>query len=186
MFELKKLTTSQSLWQRYRSLTLGRPVVKEQAYNAVYPWIDIDGIYYHRSLEVTLTLMLSGIPVPDTYKDDLDLINYIRYSVREEGQLRPTKYGMAAPENNAEYRKIILANEEELVFYGRVNLPYKTWSKPWIHSNIFNAGADMVKSDSECIKLSQKYPFICSPDSVDTAKFQGLGINWNNVWIWED
>lgn len=186
MFELNKIKNPPEIWKSYRSLTLGRPVIKEQAYDAVYPWIEINGIYYHRSLETVLSLMSAGIAIPEVFNDDLNLIRYIQYAIREEGTLRPTQYGMLPPENNDSHRLLLMANEDDIIVYGDVNIPFKEWSKPCVYSNRFSKGADYVKPDAECIRLSQKYIFVCRPEDIDAKLFKVNGVNWNNVWVWEE
>lgn len=186
MFELiETKLTPKTIWNHYRSLTLGRPVVKEQAYNAAYPWIEFDGVYYHRSLETVLTLLHNNIPIPEVYQEDLELVNYIRCAVYEHDRLLPTRYGMAKPKDTT-LRELILSKQDELIIYGKVALPFKQWKKPWIYSNVFNIGADMVKTEQECVALTQSRIMVCSPSMIDESFFRKNNVNWNNVWVWED
>ena len=46
-----------TLWYNYRDKIKGRPANKLQAYCSCYPWIEINGIWYHRSLEMVLTML---------------------------------------------------------------------------------------------------------------------------------
>ena len=185
MFNIMSSNKTEDLWLKYRSLTLGRPVVKEQAYNAIYPWIEIDGIYYHRALEVVLSLMQSGLPVPECYKADEQLVLFIHNQIKTGDSLIPHKYGMIAPKDINSSREIILAQQQAVLIYGNVKTNCKSWKLPTIITNTYSVGGDTIVTEEKCIELSKKFIMLCRPEDVNEQKFKALGVNWNNVWIWE-
>lgn len=185
MFNIMSSNKTEDLWLKYRSLTLGRPVVKEQAYNATYPWIEIDGIYYHRALEVVLSLMQSGLPIPECYKADEQLVLFIHNQIKTGDSLIPHKYGMIAPKDINSSREIILAQQQAVLIYGNVKTNCKSWKLPTIITNTYSVGGDTIVTEEKCIELSKKFIMLCRPEDVNEQKFKALGVNWNNVWIWE-
>lgn len=185
MFEIMKSTGREQFWKRYRSLTLGKPIVEVQAYNAVYPWIEFEGIYYHRSLETALRLMINKERIPEFLYEDVDMINRIHTSITHGDQLRYCGKGMKAPKNNDNTRILTLKAHRQIAVFGNVQLNCKDWKNTEIYTNQYNLGGDHVVSEHECILLSQNMPLICTSTDILSETYDMAGIVWNNVWVWE-
>ena len=56
---------------------------------------------------------------------------------------------------------------------------------PTIITNTYSVGGDTIVTEEKCIELSKKFIMLCRPEDVNEQKFKALGVNWNNVWIWE-
>lgn len=185
MFEIMKSTECEQFWKRYRSLTLGKPVVEMQAYNAVYPWIEFDGVYYHRSLETALRLMINKERMPEFLYEDADMINCIHACIVHGEQLRYCNLGMKAPQNSNYTRILALKTHRQIAVLGNVPLSCKDWNNTEIYTNQYNLGGDYVVHEHKCIALSQEMPLVCAFTDILNETYDMTGVDWNNVWVWE-
>lgn len=185
MFEITKSVEREPFWKRYRSLTLGRPAVEVQAYSAVYPWIEFDGIYYHRSLETALRLMINKERIPEFLYKDADMINCIHVSIVHGEQLRYCNLGMKAPENSNYTRMLALKAHRQIAVLGNVPINCRHWNNTRIYTNQYNLGGDYVISEQECVALSQEMPLVCRLANIVDETYDMTGVDWNNVWVWE-
>lgn len=186
MFEIIKTRETVPIWRYYRSLTLGRPACEAQAYNAVYPWIVVEGIYYHRSFETIIELMLNNERIPEYLQDKADIIKYIQNSILIDGNLRCGNYGMKEPVDINAVRSTSIALESRVAILGSVSCSWNNWDNTFIYTNKYNLGGDVVVSEEECVRLSQDMPLICNYNDLASGVYNMSGVNWNNVWVWED
>lgn len=169
------------LWREYRSLTLGRPVNIAQAYSAVYPWIECDGIYYSKYLEIPLTLMKNGIYL-DLYKDQYDMIMYIQEEFKK-GAIRYSNLAIMRPniKKNNMVRLSLLKNHKEIAICGRLKFSTTSWNTT-VYTDDYTRGGNYLPTE-ECLLLSDKMPIVCDPYVFEDYNVMP---EWNNIWIWED
>lgn len=186
MFEIAVKTKAETMWQYYRSMTLGRPVVKQQAYEAIYPWIELDGIYFHRSLETVLTLLVNGVEIPSVFKEQYEQVKYIYESAKNNEVLNPCKYGFV-PKDVQSNRLALLKKYNSIGVAGIDSIQCKGWNT-LIYTDLYNLGGDVLLSTNDVLRLSQKIPVVCSDKVIidycnDNQTVHQ--INWSNIWIWD-
>lgn len=183
MFDLITVDTSIPIWKMYRSYTLGKPVLIEQAYNATYPWIEVDGIYFHRSLECALSCFINKCNPPFFAEVEFNTVLYIIDKIKREGSLYVSNYATIAPVNNDAKRIKMLQRYKDVCIVGDTGISIDGWHST-IYTDKFNLGGDHVLSTEECVMLSKRMPLVCKSDIITSTLFKNA--NWNNVWVLGD
>lgn len=183
MFELTSIDSSIPIWKLYRSYTLGKPVLIEQAYNATYPWIEFNGIYFHRSLEFAIQCFINGCQPPLFLEKEYNTVLYAIERIKNDSALYVSKYAMVAPINNNTKRIAMLQKFKNVCIIGNTGISISGWHAS-VYTDYFKLGGDYVLSTEECVLLSRKMPLVCKPEVITLPLFSNA--NWNNVWVLGD
>lgn len=168
-----------TLWYNYRDKIKGRPANKLQAYCSCYPWIEINGIWYHRSLEMVLTMLWFGEKIPSFLEEQLTIVQQVNTSI-ENKDLRFCKYGFVPTDFKME-RLIVLKRYTEVGIAG-IDIPCKSWSQK-IYTDCYNLGGDVLISTDKVLEKSHIIPVICSEKVAQGCN--STMVNFDNIWVWD-
>ena len=174
-----------SLWEFYRSNTLGSPVLKEQAYGAVYNWIEHDDIYFHRSLESALLFFKHEMTPPAFLQEDFQRVLEVYNGIKNDKLRSYGNLGTVKPENLDKFRFNLLRATSEICVFNWENFPISSFNNR-IYTNVHSMGAEKIVDDVTCAKLSRVMPLMCKRNDVYLMAYDKEfmnNVNWNNVWV---
>lgn len=171
---------SEEIWRYYRSTFQGRPINIKQAYNSVYPWIEYNGVYFNRCLEICIYFLINNLSIPQSLIEDYNIIECAYHSI-SSGNKVFGDIAMEKPKDN-KFRDSMLLIQKQISVCGDIGFDFKKY-RGILYTDIYNLGGDSVISREQCFKNSYRMPVIARPDVFEDIN---VSINWSNVWIWEN
>lgn len=168
-----------TLWHNYRDKIKGRPANKMQAYHSCYPWIEFNGIWYHRSLEMVLTLLWFGESIPSFLEEQLQIVKQVNKSI-ETKNINFCRYGFIP--SDFEIERLIALKKYSAVGIAGINVPCESWSQT-IYTDCYNLGGDVLLSTDKVLKKSNIIPVICSEKVAQSCT--SSVVNFDNIWVWD-
>ena len=192
MYYLSTESKPFEMWRYYRSIVNGSPVCKKQAYNAVYPWIEYNGIWFSRELEMGLYSIMNGFAV-DSLGGQYELINTIEkvLATKDSKDITYCDYAIKAVDEDAIKRQqmLLLKVQDDIAICGAIAINFAVLKNKIIYTDTFSvaSGNDsltkvLIDTDG-VLRKSQTMLCVFSKDVINEIGDSNL-INWKNVIVW--